>query len=594
MASFQASPQETPPLDKLLQCSICMEQFWDPVTTPCGHSFCKTCLDLSFQSNGSVCPLCKQQLMNTPDVNIVLRTVVEQVNKDAEIAKKDAEKAAEIAKKEAEKAAEIAKKEAEKASEIAKKEAQKAAEKAAEKFAIEYHGAPGEVACDVCDEPKLKAKKSCLVCLASYCSTHLEKHFSTKRLKGHKLVEPVEDLDERACLKHGRPLELYNRKTESCICVLCMEEGQEGTVSIEDEWSKKMAKIENTKSELQEKIKKRKTRVDEINISLKSCTDQMENEWWDIEAVFDAAKNIVEEAQASALKPMNDRREVVEKEANSMKEKLEVEVDRLEKNISELDHVAALEDHILFLQSYPSLHDLDLLKDSTEIELDTSLSFGTMRRITTTMLEQIRQKLEKLTPTELKRVSQFAVDVKLDPTTAHRHLGLSDDGREVRDEGEDQEVDDVPERFDLFASILGLNRLTSGKSFWEVEVSNKTGWDLGVARRDVNRKGKLSLSPDDGYWVAVHHQGDKYAAMTTPPLLLSLTKKPEKVGVYVDYEEGLVSFYDVEAQSHIYSFTECSFAGELLPYFSPHLNKDEKNSDPLVISAVKHCEHDEK
>lgn len=157
----------------------------------------------------------------------------------------------------------------------------------------------------------------------------------------------------------------------------------------------------------------------------------------------------------------------------------------------------------------------------------------------------------------------------------------------MKDGGQNQKVPDAPERYDMFASVLGLNGLTSGKSYWEVEVSNKTGWDVGVARRDANRKGKLSLSPDEGYWIIVHYEEDKYAALTAPPVSLSLTAKPQKVGVFVDYEEGLVSFYDVTAQSHIHSFTKCSFSDEILPYFSPHLKQNGKNSDPLIISAVK-------
>lgn len=179
-----------------------------------------------------------------------------------------------------------------------------------------------------------------------------------------------------------------------------------------------------------------------------------------------------------------------------------------------------------------------------------------------------------------------AVDVKLDPATAYPYLVLSPDGKAVEYGEQDQNVPDSPERFDIHASIMGVNMLTSGKSYWEVEVSNKTGWDLGVARRDANRKGELSFTPDEGYWVIVHYEDEKYAAISAPPVSLTLTVKPQKVGVFVDYEEGLVSFYNATAQSHIYSFTECSFCNELLPYFSPHL-KNRRNTDPLVISPVR-------
>lgn len=178
------------------------------------------------------------------------------------------------------------------------------------------------------------------------------------------------------------------------------------------------------------------------------------------------------------------------------------------------------------------------------------------------------------------------MDVKLDPKSAHRCLLLSSDGKKVRDGGKTQPAPDAPNRFDQFGSILGLNRLTSGKSYWEVEVNNKTGWDLGVARGKANRKGELSLIPDKGYWVIVHYEGKNYAALTAPAVPLTLKDKPHRVGVFVDYEERLVSFYNVTAQSHIYSFTKCSFRDELFPYFSPHLMHNDKNGDPLIISAV--------
>ncbi|XP_059210637.1 E3 ubiquitin-protein ligase TRIM38-like isoform X2 [Centropristis striata] len=544
MTSAQASPGEALSLEQQLTCPICMNLFLDPVTTACGHSFCKGCLDYNFQSNDRQCPLCKQILRRSPEVSIVLRSIAEQMKKIPP------------------------------------------------KVEDQPSLAPGEVACDICAEPKLKAEKSCLVCLASYCLTHLQNHSSTKRLKGHKLVEPVEDLDARACLQHGRPLELYSRKTGKCICARCLEEGQEEVVSTEEECDTKKAKIQNTKADLQEQIKKRKRRVVEINKELKSCKDHLDNEWWDIDAVFTTVINIMEEAHASALKPLKERREVLEKDAEDIKDKLEAEIDRLEKTISELDDISALEDHVLFLQRYPSLRDPDDHKDSTKVELDTSLTFGTMRKTTTAMLERIQLELETLASTELQRIPKFTVDVKLDPTTAHRRLILSDDGKEVTDGGVDQEVDDSPERFDFFASILGINQLTTGKSYWEVEVSNKMGWDLGVTTGDANRKGKLTLNPDNGYWVTVHYEEENYAAMTAPPVRLPLKKKPQKVGVFVDYEEGLVSFYNVTAQSHIFSFTGCSFGDDLFPYFSPHAKKDVDNSDPLIITAVKHGERD--
>ncbi|XP_027893749.1 E3 ubiquitin-protein ligase TRIM21-like isoform X2 [Xiphophorus couchianus] len=448
----------------------------------------------------------------------------------------------------------------------------------------------GEVACDIGTEPKLKAEKSCLVCLASYCAPHLENHYSAKRLKGHKLVEPVKNLDARACLTHGRSLELYSRKQQKCICVRCIEGGQEEVVSTEEECQMKKAELEWTKTTLQQRVVMRKTKMVEISGALKSCKEQLE--WWDIDAVFAAVIAIVEAANTRVVKPLRDRRQALEKEAKDLKDELGAEIDRLEMTIAELDNISALEDHIHFLQRYPSISIRDDMKNWNDVKLDTSLAFGSVRGITTTMINEIQQELEKLVTTELKRLQRFTVDIKLDPETANRRLVLSPDGKEVQDGGENQEVADSPKRFDVFGSVLGLNSLTTGKAYWEVEVNNKSGWDLGVARGSADHKGKLTLSPDNGYWVLVHYEAENYAAMTAPPTRVSLERKPSKVGVFVDQEEGLVSFYDVTARSHIYSFTECSFRDEIYPYFSPHYKQGEMNSEALVISSGHHSETD--
>jgi len=178
------------------------------------------------------------------------------------------------------------------------------------------------------------------------------------------------------------------------------------------------------------------------------------------------------------------------------------------------------------------------------------------------------------------------VDVKLDPSTAHPRLIVSADGKEVQDGVKHQEVPDGPQRFDLYNSILGRNPLTSGKAYWQVAVGNKVGWDLGITSVASKRKGKLVFAPNNHYWVIVHYDNRDYAAMTAPPQRLALRAKTKMVGVFLDYQEGLVSFYDLTSSSHIFSFTACEFSGELRPYFSPHNNENGVNAKPLVISAV--------
>ncbi|XP_048038479.1 E3 ubiquitin-protein ligase TRIM21-like isoform X2 [Megalobrama amblycephala] len=193
---------------------------------------------------------------------------------------------------------------------------------------------------------------------------------------------------------------------------------------------------------------------------------------------------------------------------------------------------------------------------------------------------------EQLLPyVELKRMQQYAVDVTLDPDTANPYLILSGDGKQLKVGDVAQKLPDKPERFDRYLYVLGKEGFSSGRFYFEVQVKGKTSWDLGVARESIDRKGEFTLSPSDGCWIVIL-RNNEYKACAGPPVSLSLRVKPQRVGVFVDYEEGLVSFYDVKSSSHMYTFTGQSFTGKLYPYFSPGLNNKGENPAPLIITPV--------
>ncbi|XP_075769782.1 butyrophilin subfamily 2 member A1-like [Pelodiscus sinensis] len=162
------------------------------------------------------------------------------------------------------------------------------------------------------------------------------------------------------------------------------------------------------------------------------------------------------------------------------------------------------------------------------------------------------------------RVSKNAVNVILDPDTAHPSLEVSESRRSVK-WGLRQDVSDKPQRFDCETCVLGSGGFTSGRHYWEVEVGGGRTWAVGVARETVRRKGWIKFSPDEGIW-AVDQCGSHYRARTTPETLLPLTGSPGRIGVYLDYEEGLVSFYHPGMEAPIYTFTS-SFSGMLYPFF---------------------------
>ncbi|XP_039597654.1 E3 ubiquitin-protein ligase TRIM39-like [Polypterus senegalus] len=164
-----------------------------------------------------------------------------------------------------------------------------------------------------------------------------------------------------------------------------------------------------------------------------------------------------------------------------------------------------------------------------------------------------------------------SADVTFDPETAHPCLIVSEDRKEVRLTDTWQRVTDNPKRFNHCVCVLAREGFTSGRHYWEVEVGGKTNWDLGVARKSVSRKGEITVSPYDGYWTVWLRNENEYVACIGRPLPLPLRVKPQTVGVFLDYDEGQVSFYNAQSRSHLYTFTD-SFTEPLYPYFNPNLN----------------------
>ncbi|XP_044198520.1 E3 ubiquitin-protein ligase TRIM39-like [Thunnus albacares] len=533
-------------------CSICLDVFTDPVTTSCGHNFCKNCITEHWNSNVQyLCPICKEVFNTRPKlrVNTFISEMVSQFRQEAQ---------------------------------------QKASSSSSEQQAAK----PGEVPCDVCTGTKLKALKSCLVCLTSYCETHLEPHLTASGLKRHQLMDPVENLEDRMCMKHDKPLELFCKTDQTCVCMLCsvLDHKTHEFVPLKEEYEGKKAELGKTEAEIQQMIQKRQLKIQEIKHSVDLSEEDANREKAEGVQVFIALKESVERSLNELIETIEEKQRTTEKQAEDFIKELEQEISELMKRSSEVKQLSHSEDHLHLLQNFPSLKAAPPTKDWTEVSVRPPSYEGTVVRAVTQLEETLSKEMKKLVEAELKRVQQYAVDVTLDPDTAHPNLILSDDGKQVNDSDVGKNLPDNPERFSDCCCVLGKQSFSSGRFYFEVQVEGKTDWDLGVARESSNRKGDITLNPLNGYWTIWLRNGNEYSACNNPPVHLSLKSQPQKVGVFVDYEEGLVSFYDVDAAALIYSFTGCSFTERLYPYFNPCPNDGGKNSAPLIICPVNQTE----
>ncbi|XP_035856465.1 E3 ubiquitin-protein ligase TRIM21-like isoform X2 [Sander lucioperca] len=532
-------------------CSICLDVFTDPVTTPCGHNFCKNCITEHWNTNDQyLCPLCKEGFTTRPDlrVNTFISEMVAQFRQSAQ-------------------------------------------QKASSSSSEQQVSKPGEVPCDVCTGTKLKALKSCLVCLVSYCETHLKPHLTASGLKRHQLIDPVENLEDRMCTEHDKPLELFCKTDQTCVCMLCsvLDHKTHDVVPLTEGYEGKKAELGKTEAEIQQMIQKRRLKIQEIKHSVDLSEEDADREIAEGVQVFTSLKESVERGLDELINTIKEKQKTTDKQAEAFIKELEQEISELMKRSTEVEQVLRSEDHLHLLQSVQSLNiqQPPPTKSWTEVSVHPSSYEGTVVKAVAQLEETLSKEMKKLLEAKLKRVQQYAVDVTLDPDTAHPNLILSDDGKQVNHGDVRKNLPDNPERFSKCVFVLGKQSFSSGRFYFEVQVKGKTEWNLGVVRESINRKGIITLSPQKGFWTIVLRNGNEYYAFADPPVCLSLKSPPQKVGVFVDYEEGLVSFYDVDAATLIYSFTGCSFNENLFPLFGPCTNDGGVNSAPLIISPVR-------
>ncbi|CAL8240513.1 unnamed protein product [Merluccius merluccius] len=525
-------------------CSICLDVFNSPVSTPCGHNFCRTCITKFWDDQVRYkCPVCSELFHTRPDlrVNTFISAMVDQFRRSVRVK---------------------------------------------EQPSVE----PGEVPCDVCTGTQLKAVKSCLVCLISYCHTHLEPHQRVAVLKKHLLVEPMDRLEDRMCKKHNQLLELFCQTDQVCVCQFCTDGDHRShpVVPLKEEYDVKTAQLGKIESEVQQMIQERKRKIKEIKDTVDRSKADADRQIADAEQVLTALMSSIEKWRDDFNQTVKEKLKSTEKQAEGLIKELEQEIEELTNRRSEVKQLSHTEDHLHLLQTFSSLKNPPHTRDWTTVEVRPPPYIGSLRRSLDQLEETLNMEMKKLRD-ELKMVQQYEVDVTLDPDTAHPQLILSEDGKQVHDGVVWKNLPRNRKRFTKLISVLTRQSFSSGRFYFEVQVKNKTVWGLGVARASIGRKGVLKVTPEKGSWI-IYFTNDQLVFCDIPDVRLPLRAELQKVGVFVNYDEGLVSFYDVEARGHIYSATGCTFREPLYPFLCPGLLYGGKNSAPLIISPVNQTE----
>ena len=331
------------------------------------------------------------------------------------------------------------------------------------------------------------------------------------------------------------------------------------------------------KAKIKLMIKERQMKVFEIQCSAEISRKSADRQVADSMQVLNVLQQSVERSLLNLIEEIKEKQKTTQKQAEDVIKGLEEEISELSKREAAVEHQLQ-EDNLFFPSNLGNTS-----KNWSEVSIPQP-SYG--KNVMKTV-DQLKKKLNEemdtfLIKAKLNRSQQFAVDVTLDPDTAHSHLILSDNRKEVYCGDIEQNLPDNPGRFNSVANVLGKQSFSSGRFYFEVQVKGKTAWDLGVVKESISRKGSISVSPDSGHWT-VGLRRNKYRVCA---VIHSVKTPPEKVGVFVDYEQGSVFFYNVDSAEIIHRFTDCAFTEKLHPFFSPGAPHGGLNSTPLVISPV--------
>ncbi|XP_061819079.1 finTRIM family, member 82 isoform X2 [Nerophis lumbriciformis] len=532
-------------------CSVCMKLLRDPVAIPCGHSFCMNCISGYWNEADYtgiyICPQCKITFTQRPVLrpNATLSMVAEKIKKSA-------------------------------------------LDLNVHTLQGNGYAGPGDVPCDFCSGKKLKAVKSCLNCLASYCEKHLKPHYESATFKRHKLVEQLGNLDRKICPQHQKPLELFCRTDQMCVCAICTVSEHKGhdIVSAEAERSDKQKLLGISTAEIRQKCQERVKELDELKTAVDSLKNSAQRAMLESQKMFEDMIRSIERMRSEVTKLIGINEKAAFNQSEALIERLEQEIDELKKKESGLKELYGTDDHIHFLQNFNYLCTPTDDGFIPKVTVNPDFSFMAVRKA----VSEIKDRLEEFGREELLKISKTVNEVpvyttesrtldrrsrgrednmvtvdtpaspeprtradfvkyfcqlKLDPISAYKELYISEHSRKVIRTRDLQPYGDHPERFDSFAQVLCREALSGGRFYWEIEWSGE--FSIGVAYRSISRKGKGSLCllgyndrswsllcSDSGY-SAWHNRVDKAVSGPHSP----------RIGVYLDHTAGVLAFYSI-------------------------------------------------
>ncbi|XP_062903863.1 uncharacterized protein LOC134346424 [Mobula hypostoma] len=377
--------------------------------------------------------------------------------------------------------------------------------------------------------------------------------------KARKLnLNPKEKESKLHCEEHGEELKLFCETDRTLICVICaasQEHREHRFLTIKegfeiykdrvkwflDSLTKKKSDFEKIEQQQKEKI----SRVREQSRSLQSH----------IISQFAELRQILTEKEQHALRHLREEEERILNPMEKNLQEIQENLNSIQEEISKLQEQMDQQENVIFLME-KVLQKRRIKDDVQELsvtdEVFSAAKFDHPYLLNTALRET------------LDAVNQDSVT--LDVETVNPELELTADRKSMRLTETRRDLPDTGKRFRVWGCVLGLEGFTSGRHYWEVEVAGNRYWSLGVAAESVDRGGGVGLRPETGFWI-ISRIDDVICVPTSPESHLPAGPIPGRVGVYLSYESGTVSFYNAKTKSHLHTFTGNKFVEKVYPFF---------------------------
>ncbi|XP_026219915.1 uncharacterized protein trim25l isoform X4 [Anabas testudineus] len=372
--------------EEQFNCPVCLDLPNDPVTIPCGHSYCMACIKDYWTKDDPKgiysCPQCRQTFSPKPSLsrNTMLAEAVEQLRKGA--LKSDVRESIRSARG-------------------------LASSSSRSKGKLSSSAVP----CDMCKGEQRAAVKSCLACMSSYCETHLKPHQTQKALKQHELIAPTGNLAEKICTQHKYLEEFVCRQCKVFVCWLCTSNQHKGheCVSTKAERLEKQKLVSELQAENQQRLKVREQ-------ELKDMKKMMEGMKRSSDKVHDDTEQVLSELQRSVERLQELLEEVLDQavqekmgQAEEVTDSLEAEIKELKRRDTEMKDLVRCDDHIHYLQTYESMCSPLESGDLPPVMVNPEVSLDPVRDA----ILHLRERVEDLCNQELGKITKQVNDTTL-------------------------------------------------------------------------------------------------------------------------------------------------------------------------------------